>query len=293
MNDTRRPKPVPIVVALLSAAALAAVVIWWMGVKDSMFAGPEAPGTPVAGPAAAPAPAAGATGASDDGRGGGGTEPSWKGKPLSALLGELGDPRERLYAALALGAVELPRDADVKRVVDALSRTLVGHDDGFARAAASSLVKRGAPGRAALLAAFDADEGRDDIPGMAIAALGDAGEAAVPRLIKLLDCADRTRAVHASLALGNVGAPAIPPLVRATRTFDGDSPTQVRATALMALLSMGPAARSAVPAIRERLGDPNEGVRRVAGEALRAVGGYARVGQEAPATSHVGGGGGG
>jgi HEAT repeat protein len=80
--------------------------------------------------------------------------------------------------------------------------------------------------------------------------MGGRGKAAVPALAVLLSDADTENRVAAAMALENMGpdaAPAVPALIKALKDREG----LVRQRTVIALGTIGPAAREAVPALGE------------------------------------------
>ena len=108
-------------------------------------------------------------------------------------------------------------------------------------------------------------QGGDEIlRGYSGVALVEAGKPAVPALIKLLESENKVTVSTAAAVLGKIGSPAVPDLIAALKHDN----SQVRGFALLAFGKMGNAAKVAVPAIRKRLNDNHEGVRRYAASLL-------------------------
>jgi CubicO group peptidase (beta-lactamase class C family) len=106
--------------------------------------------------------------------------------------------------------------------------------------------------------------------GAAAVALGQIGATAVPVLTQALASEHPERRRSATIALGRLGAPASTALPELTRLLS-DPSAQVRQVAAATLGDLGVAARTAVPALTRRLADRDEAVRRSATQALARV----------------------
>jgi HEAT repeat protein len=100
----------------------------------------------------------------------------------------------------------------------------------------------------------------------AIGILGPKAEAAIPDLVRLMNSSHYDASV--SQALARMGPAGVPPLAE----FARDKKGQPRLHAIIALGSMGPVAKQAVPILRDVLDDPDPFTRHYAAEALGRIG---------------------
>lgn len=110
-----------------------------------------------------------------------------------------------------------------------------------------------------------------EVSGKASLALLEIGEPAVPALVELLKSHDvRQRSIAAATlwGLGARGRAAVPALVATLN----DSETELRVAAAMAFENMGPAAKDAVPALIRSLRDRDPTVRQWSAKALGSIG---------------------
>lgn len=91
-------------------------------------------------------------------------------------------------------------------------------------------------------------------------------QATLPLIERLGDPEDGV-GLLAAQALGDIGEPAIGPLLDAL----SDPRPTVRKNAAVAFIHLGPAARRAAPQLKPLLGDRSKAVRRAAAQALRRI----------------------
>jgi hypothetical protein len=104
------------------------------------------------------------------------------------------------------------------------------------------------------------------------------GKAAVPALVDALEDTPQVVQLNAASALATIGADAaeaVPALVKLLRANPGPNGTNLRYQAVRTLRAIGPAARSAVPALKEASTDADALVRNEAEAALVAIEGGA------------------
>jgi HEAT repeat protein len=110
-----------------------------------------------------------------------------------------------------------------------------------------------------------------EVSGKASLALLEIGEPAVPPLVEMLESDDvRKRSIAATTlwGLGARGRAAVPALAATLR----DPHDRLRVAAAMALENVGPAAEPAVPALVRALGDRDPAVRQWSAKALGNIG---------------------
>jgi HEAT repeat protein len=201
------------------------------------------------------------------------------GRPVvTALARGLFDPdvRNRLAAVDALE----DSGPDAAPAAPALAKALYDHDRFVRWAAARTLGKL-----AAVLtpeASLPAVRGLTDLlcyPDLdvrlagvtALAAFGPLARDAVPVLVKVVLSKDdddmRVGAIRALEMIGTDAAPAIPALI----TVLSQGTDRVRRAAAVLLGKFGPAARSALPALRRALNDPDADTRRFASDAILSI----------------------
>jgi HEAT repeat protein len=100
-----------------------------------------------------------------------------------------------------------------------------------------------------------------------LGARGEKAAEAIPALIALLPTKSEDVKLHATLALGKIGAPAVGPLSKAYDSKDAG----VRFYAVWGLAFVGPPARSATTLVVKALSDPSAQVRRKAAYALGRI----------------------
>ena len=102
-----------------------------------------------------------------------------------------------------------------------------------------------------------------------LGALASLGEKAVPRLIKALEYTDaRPKAAAIIARIGPAAKDAVPALIEAL----GDDKAETRSEVLFALAAIGPDAKEAVPEVAKALDDPDEDVCYAACYALGRIG---------------------
>jgi RNA polymerase sigma factor (sigma-70 family) len=154
-----------------------------------------------------------------------------------------------------------------KSAIPALIKLMKDEDQNVRGVAPFALSRFGHEGVAPLIEALkDPDNKvRAGAAGCLSQVRGEA-KAAVPVLIQALRDKDELVRKTAALALHNLGSEAVPALVEALK----DKDPVIRAGSVQVLSNIGaPTASSALPAIRELLGDENERVRRAADQAFR------------------------
>jgi HEAT repeat protein len=179
---------------------------------------------------------------------------------LTQALKDDEDDRIRLNAALSLEAYGPKANAAVPVLVASLKNRTVG--PGASRALAAI----GSDGVAALLEArTDKDPMTRNLVWQALAQIGPQAKAAVPDLI--LDTKDGDEGTRnvAMRVLRAIGPDAIPALLEAVKDRDNDY-------AFLALGSMGPEAKSAVPELVKLLSDPSSQVRQRSARVLGMIG---------------------
>jgi HEAT repeat protein len=201
-------------------------------------------------------------------------EASVDGKKLSewlVLQDSSHDTDTRLRAVSALGKFHFTRQEDIQHVANYLADRVAWDTDGaVALAATTILVQLGDPGLRAIDQSFDLDLIENKMQLTTIGPVATAGEKGVAPLVKILRHENQQKAILAVSALSRIGKPAVPALIRAT--YDsGDRSNQVIALAILSLGQIGPDASEALPAIRGRLNDRNQGVRRMAEQAVGAI----------------------
>lgn len=173
-------------------------------------------------------------------------------------------PWTRAEAAFSLGDMGSP--AAVEPLLDALR----DRDVDVRAAAARSLGRLGAPEAVEPLLELVSTR---SLPRAVVGrALLEIGPAAIPSLLRLVDCRDpleRAAAIQLVGLLGDAGDAA--PLIG--RLQDGDAAVRVQAAAALGRLGAADAER----AVRRALGDPSEQVRAAAAETLGAIGSRADV----------------
>jgi CubicO group peptidase (beta-lactamase class C family) len=195
-------------------------------------------------------------------------------------------PRRRPAAALLLAAsLALPlggQMATPPSAPQALLRALADPDPRRREEALARLGDLG-PGAPATVQALVAALGDEDLylRGAAALALGRIGAPAVPALTQALQDPRSDVRWSAAIALGRVGSPALAALPALTKAL-ADASEQVRQTAAVALGGLGPSARSAAPELTRLLSDRNEAVRTAAALALRQVDPAGRPSQLTP-----------
>jgi hypothetical protein len=103
----------------------------------------------------------------------------------------------------------------------------------------------------------------------ALGAMGPRAEAAIPQLVRALSDENFWAGSAVTDALSAIGAPAVPAVVD---VFE-NGPATVRLRAAMVLHGMGPAARTAVPALRKALQDKTPRMRDLAAQILEEIAG--------------------
>ena len=174
------------------------------------------------------------------------------GAPLTALLGDK-SVAVRAHAATALGEI----GNSAKSAAPALVELLKDADETVRRQAVKALVEI-RPGPQVMMPLFEKImEGSDPTAQMRILhAVADAGEAAVPGLIRALK--NEKVEYWACIVLRDIGPPAkaaVPALIEALKSPRPD----VRREAVLALGAMDDAALPAVPQIAAALGDEHAG----------------------------------
>ena len=178
----------------------------------------------------------------------------------------------RQAAADALGAM----GAEAHRSVDALFATLDDPSEAVRHAAAQALSRIGthAEDRARLASRLPSpDPYVSAFAAWSLGNLGAEAQDAVPDLARALARDETNAVVSAALArIGPAAAAAVPVLVEALRSKDGDR----RWRAARTLGRIGPHAEAAVPALTETLGDATVVARLHAARALGRIGPAAR-----------------
>jgi HEAT repeat protein len=137
------------------------------------------------------------------------------------------------------------------------------------RRAAHALAKVGGGGKAAVKPLIDAlNEKDDDLRHCASDALAAIGEPALPALIEALQSVNPKVGQFVREGLRRMGKPAVPALMEAIKT---SQIAHVRSGAIGVLRDLGPAARDAVPVLKEALQDSDATVRASAKVALEQI----------------------
>ncbi len=209
-------------------------------------------------------------------------------KVAAAILEATKDPnvlvrREAVYQLYAL-------DPQGKGVMPALIMALGDPDRDSGGREATVAVRacgvlrsfghKASPALSALIQSLDSDDWQlRSVAEAAIAAMGPAGKAAIPRLMRLLqeqpanDPPNNKINLQAGAvwALGKLGPDAriaVPMMIKALET---DQDPRMRGAAAEALGNFGDGAKHAIPALRKALQDQNEDVRRAAKGSLEAL----------------------
>lgn len=199
---------------------------------------------------------------------------------VPALIEALQDKNDKVQAEVvaALGAIGPP----AKEAVPKITALLKHPDKLLRRTAASALWFIDGQDKVAVPMLIEGmqDKGTDRIDRKAcVQVLGEIGakaEAAVPALIELLRGIEKSRRTEISAelsfdaceALGRIGAPAVPALMKQLRDQDVD----IRKHAVWALWRMGPQAKAAVAVLAEVSRDDNNDLRAFAVAALGKIG---------------------
>ena len=195
-------------------------------------------------------------------------------------------PRRRPLAALLLTAsLALPlcgQTAPAPSAPQALLRALADPDPRRREEALARLGDLG-PATPATIQALVAALGDEDLylRGAAALALGRIGAPAVPALTQALQGPSSDVRWSAAISLGRVGSPALAALPALTKAL-ADASEHVRQAAAVALGGLGQPARSAAPELTRLLSDRDEAVRAAAALALRQVDPAGRASQLTP-----------
>jgi len=195
-------------------------------------------------------------------------------------------PRRRPLAALLLTAsLALPlcgQTAPAPSAPQALLRALADPDPRRREEALARLGDLG-PATPATIQALVAALGDEDLylRGAAALALGRIGAPAVPALTQALQGPRSDVRWSAAISLGRVGSPALAALPALTKAL-ADASEHVRQAAAVALGGLGQPARSAAPELTRLLSDRDEAVRAAAALALRQVDPAGRASQLTP-----------
>ena len=178
------------------------------------------------------------------------------------------DPKVREAAASALKGIGPSATA----AVPALTEALKDPNEGVRVVAAMALKKIGPSASAAIPALIEASKHSSPFTReAALTAIGNLGPEAESALPSLYEALMGNGLVvikdNAAGALGKIGEPAVPALIKALR--EGDS--HVQYLVCNVLESMGPKAYAAIPALSELANDPNSSVRQDAKHALKAI----------------------
>ena len=194
---------------------------------------------------------------------------------VNVLLGDLFADR-RKWAAIAMGEIGLPKDANPKKVLDALQAALLDPDESVCRAAHSALMKIGEPALPRLRELLKLDEGQASYwwAVRVMARMRADPDLVVPKLIELTQPGVRSIKEGAFAERGTAAeligeyAPdhveAIPVLIKLL----GDRDEIVAKAAQRSLVLFGTRSREPLQAV---LRDRNPGVRRRAVETLEAL----------------------
>jgi HEAT repeat protein len=194
---------------------------------------------------------------------------------VNVLLGDLFADR-RKWAALALGEIGLPKDANPKKVLDGLQAALLDPDESVCRAAHSALVKIGEPALPRLRELLKLDEGQASYwwAVRVMARMRADADLVVPKLIELTQpgvrgikegaFAERGTAAELLSEYAPEHVEAIPVLIKLL----GDRDEIVAKAAQRTLVQFGSRARDPLQAV---LRDRNPGLRRRAVEALESL----------------------
>jgi len=106
----------------------------------------------------------------------------------------------------------------------------------------------------------------------AVSQFKEAGAAAVPRLIELLEHTDPTVRREAVRALGKIGEPSLAALAKLNALATGDPQAGVREQSAEAIGDIGPAAAAGIPVLVRALRDEEPKVRRDAARSLGKMG---------------------
>ncbi len=195
-------------------------------------------------------------------------------------------PRRRSLATLLLAAgLALPlfgQTTTAPSAPQALLRALADPDPRRREEALARLGDLG-PETPAVVQALVAALGDEDLylRGAAALALGRIGAPAVPALTQALQGPRSEVRWSAAIALGRVGSPALVALPALTKALT-DASEHVRQAAAVALGGLGPSARSAAPELTRLLSDRDEAVRAAAALALRQIDPAGRASQLTP-----------
>lgn len=195
--------------------------------------------------------------------------------PCRRILLDLLEDQNPYVRATAADCINRYSDAHLARtipiLVDALDQKM---DPDARRAALSGIRHLGPKASAAIPALLKAlRESQGVSRGIICLAIGDVGRNSrecVNVLLSLLDDQqdrDLVVACFAGIALAHIGEPSVPGLVRQLQ----NPKCRARHLAAQALAAIGPAAKRAVPALKEALTDADPNVRRSAAVALKAI----------------------
>ncbi len=201
-----------------------------------------------------------------------------KGENVADLIRELSnpDPAIRLWASKVLGRL----GASARPALPALQNATQDSDDDVRRVAANSAKAiQATPTPSEGLARWVRDlQSPDEIVRLRAAKelgkLGSAAVDAIPDLQRLLQDPDEdVRRVVASSIRAIQGSSGTVPNEAVQRLIQNLNSTDdlVRIRAAKDLAKMGNAARDAIPALRKLLQDPDEDIRRIAGNALQSI----------------------
>jgi HEAT repeat protein len=186
---------------------------------------------------------------------------------IGALRSRNADIRDKAASALArIGP-------DAKAAIPALATALADQkESGVRRTAAYALAnvipKDDPAGKAALVPLSAAlRDGDADVQRNASLALQNVGEPAVPTLVEALSEKGTKITGLARTSLVAIGAPAVPALIKALE--DNNSPAVVRTQVCSVLEQIGPAASDAADALTAAQKDSNKAVRDAAARALK------------------------
>jgi HEAT repeat protein len=177
------------------------------------------------------------------------------------------DPKVRSYSAHALGEIGPAARGATEALIAAMA-----DEDPTVRRVVRDALRDIKPDREVALPLFVKmlNTASPADAAAAVLTLAEAGEAAVPGLIKALD--NKDAAYWACLALSEIGPQAAAAVPKLGQQLDSDEP-EVRLQALVALAAIGPASKPLAGRIRELLSkDDATGVRYAAAYALGAIG---------------------
>ncbi len=178
---------------------------------------------------------------------------------VPALVSALKDKKSRPYAAAALTEVRPIPDAAVNALIDNLKEP----EPEQRGAVQSALITLGPVAVGPLIGTLK-DKTRRDSAALTLGRMGKSAEAALPDLMEGLNDPDATFRISSHQALVHMGPSAVPQLIQALK----DPSDRVWYSAVLALGKIGPAAKSAVPALMEAMKSDNKGLRILALNAL-------------------------